>query len=66
MAVRSSLFDWNDVPSGSMRPTILEGDRIVVNKLAFGFNTPFNGPKIDVPFTGISFDNPLSFLPGFL
>ena len=66
MAVRSSLFDWNDVPSGSMRPTILEGDRIVVNKLAFGFNTPFNGPKIDVPFTQISFANPLSFLPGFL
>ena len=66
MAVRSTVFDWNDVPSGSMRPTILEGDRIVVNKLAYGFNTPFNGPNVDVPFTGISFANPLSFLPGFL
>ena len=66
MAVRSTVFDWNDVPSGSMRPTILEGDRIVVNKLAYGVNTPFNGPNIDVPFTGVRFANPLSFLPGFL
>jgi len=27
-AIRSSLADWNDVPSGSMKPTILEGDRV--------------------------------------
>lgn len=66
LTFRSSIADWNDVPSGSMRPTILEGDRIVVNKLAYGFNTPFNGPKIDIPFTGISFDNPLSFMPRYL
>lgn len=29
------------VPTGSMRPTILEGDRIWVNKLAFGLRVPF-------------------------
>ncbi len=63
-ALRSSLVDWNDVPSGSMRPTILEGDRIVVNKLAYGFNLPFNGPKIDLPLLP-TFDNPLDFLPGW-
>jgi signal peptidase I len=40
-AVRSSLADWNDVPTGSMRPTILEGDRILVNKLAYDFKVPF-------------------------
>ena len=40
-AVRSSLADWNDVPSGSMRPTILEGDRIYVNKLAYDLKVPF-------------------------
>jgi signal peptidase I len=40
-AVRSSLADWNDVPSGSMRPTILEGDRIFVNKLAYDLKLPF-------------------------
>ncbi|MEM1445289.1 MAG: signal peptidase I [Planctomycetota bacterium] len=62
--VRSSLIDWNDVPSGSMRPTILEGDRIVVNKLAYGFNLPFNGPVVDLPLLP-AFNNPLDFLPGF-
>jgi signal peptidase I len=40
-AVRSSLADWNDVPSGSMTPTILEGDRIFVNKLAYDLKVPF-------------------------
>jgi signal peptidase I len=39
--IRSVIADWNDVPSGSMRPTILEGDRIYVNKLAFGLRLPF-------------------------
>ncbi|MBE0541553.1 MAG: signal peptidase I [Verrucomicrobia bacterium] len=40
-AVRSSLADWNDVPTGSMRPTILEGDRIFVNKVAYDLKVPF-------------------------
>ena len=40
-SIRSSLADWNDVPSGSMRPTILEGDRIFVNKLAYDLKVPF-------------------------
>lgn len=40
--LRSIVADWNDVPSGSMRPTILEGDRIVVDKLAFGLRVPFS------------------------
>ncbi|HZZ44931.1 MAG TPA: signal peptidase I [Tepidisphaeraceae bacterium] len=40
-AVRSAVADWNDVPSGSMRPTILEGDRIFVNKLAYDLKIPF-------------------------
>lgn len=39
--VRSSLADWNDVPTGSMNPTILEGDRIFVNKLAYSLKVPF-------------------------
>lgn len=38
---RSAIADWNDVPSGSMKPTILEGDRIFVNKLAYGLKFPF-------------------------
>jgi signal peptidase I len=40
-SIRSSLADWNDVPSGSMNPTILEGDRIYVNKLAYDLKVPF-------------------------
>jgi len=32
---RSAVADWYDVPTGSMKPTILVGDRIVVNKLAY-------------------------------
>lgn len=41
LSVRSSLADWNDVPTGSMKPTILEGDRIYVNKLAYDLKIPF-------------------------
>jgi signal peptidase I len=40
-SIRSSLADWNDVPTGSMRPTILEGDRVYVNKLAYDLKVPF-------------------------
>jgi len=38
---RSALADWNVVPSGSMKPTILEGDRILVNKIAYDVKLPF-------------------------
>jgi len=37
---RSALADWNVVPTGSMKPTIIEGDRILVNKLAYDFKVP--------------------------
>lgn len=37
---RSALADWNTVPTGSMKPTILEGDRILVNKLAYDLRIP--------------------------
>ncbi len=40
-SIRSSLADWNDVPSGSMNPTIIEGDRLYVNKLAYDLKVPF-------------------------
>ncbi|MBX3362295.1 MAG: signal peptidase I [Phycisphaeraceae bacterium] len=38
--LRSSIVDWFDVPSGSMEPTIVPGDRIFVNKLAYGLRVP--------------------------
>ena len=38
--VKSSLADWNWVPTGSMKPTILEGDLVYVDKLAYGLRIP--------------------------
>ncbi len=38
---RSAVADWYTVPTGSMKPTILEGDRIFVNKMAYGLRVPF-------------------------
>ena len=41
LVFRSAIADWNQVPSGSMIPSILAGDRIVVDKLAYGLRIPF-------------------------
>lgn len=41
LVFRSAIADWNDVPTGSMKPTIIEGDRILVNKLAYDLRVPF-------------------------
>ena len=38
---KSAVADWNVVPTGSMKPTILEGDRIFVNKLAYDLKIPY-------------------------
>jgi len=43
---RSSIADWNDVPTGSMAPTIVEGDRIAVNKLAYDLKIPFTTTRL--------------------
>ncbi|MBI3417981.1 MAG: signal peptidase I [Verrucomicrobia bacterium] len=45
-AFRSAIADWNDVPTGSMKPTILEGDRIFVNKLAYDLKVPFTTARL--------------------
>jgi signal peptidase I len=41
MVFRSAVADWNDVPTGSMQPTIVEGDRILINKMAYDIRLPF-------------------------
>ncbi len=41
LSLRSSVADWNEVPTGSMLPNIVEGDRIFVNKLAYDLKVPF-------------------------
>jgi len=38
---RSAIADWYHVPSGSMQPNILIGDRVWVNKLAYDVKIPF-------------------------
>jgi signal peptidase I len=39
---RLAIADWNPVPSGSMRPTLLEGDVVLVNRLAYDFKLPLS------------------------
>ncbi|MBL9116293.1 MAG: signal peptidase I [Verrucomicrobiaceae bacterium] len=43
---KSSLADWNWVPTGSMKPTIMEGDMVLVNKLAYDLKVPFTQTRI--------------------
>ena len=39
--LRTAVADWNPVPSGSMRPTILEGDVVFVDRVAYDLKLPF-------------------------
>ena len=41
LTFRSAWADWVTVPTGSMNPTILEGDRVLVDKHVFGLRIPF-------------------------
>ena len=38
---KSAIADWNWVPTGSMKPSILEGEMVYVNKLAYDLKVPF-------------------------
>jgi signal peptidase I len=48
---RSVLADWYVVPTGSMKPTILEGDRVFVWKSAYQIRLPFT--KVRLLKTGV-------------
>jgi signal peptidase I len=43
---KSALADINYVPTGSMKPTILEGDVVFINKLAYDLRVPFTFARI--------------------
>lgn len=60
---RSAIADHMRVPTGSMNPTVIEGDQILVNKLAYGARIPFTHIWLyqgDGPQRGevITFDSP--------
>lgn len=61
---RVAIADWNHVPSGSMRPNLIEGDRIWVNKLAYDIKIPYTSvvlKKMSDPKRG---DVVVFFAPG--
>jgi signal peptidase I len=44
--VRAFIVQAFDIPSGSMEPTLLPGDYILVNKFIYGIRIPFVGDKL--------------------
>lgn len=63
LVFRSAVADWNYVPSSSMNPTLLSGDRVLVDKLAYSLRVPFTLKqivKLSDPRRGdiITFDSP--------
>ena len=60
---RSAVADWNYVPSSSMNPTLIQGDRVAINKLAYSLRLPFSLNHLvrwSTPQPGdvITFDSP--------
>ena len=61
-AFKSSILDANNIPSGSMLPTLKIGDFLFVNKMRYSFRMPFSEGEI------FRYDNPkrgdiVTFIP---
>jgi signal peptidase I len=64
LGFRSAWADWVTVPTGLMNPTILEGDRVLVDKHVFGLRIPFTRVHLTAgedPVRGdiVVFDSPV-------
>ncbi len=64
LVFRSAWADWVSVPTGSMNPTILEGDRVLVDKHVYGLRVPWTLMRLTDgrdPARGeiVVFDSPL-------
>ena len=46
MFIRTFIVQAFKIPSGSMRPTLIEGDRILVNKFVYGAKIPFTNWRL--------------------
>ena len=44
--IRSAIADWNFVPTGSMNPTIMEGDLVFINKAAYDLRFPLTMKRL--------------------
>lgn len=43
---RTAVADWNPIPSASMRPNLLDGDVVFVNRLAFDLKIPLTDVSV--------------------
>jgi signal peptidase I len=44
--IRSTFINWNYIPSASMNPNLIEGDFVLVNKLAYDIKMPYWGKNL--------------------
>lgn len=44
--VRTTIVNWNHIPSASMNPNLIEGDMVLVNKIAYDIKIPFWGRNV--------------------
>ena len=59
---RTAVADWNHVPSGSMEPTLFDGDWIWVDKTSYGPSIPFTDIRI-LRFGGPERGDIITFFP---
>jgi signal peptidase I len=49
LVVRALALEGYRIPSGSMAPTLVAGDHVLVSKLAYGVRVPFTGARVLAP-----------------